>query len=74
MNSAIGLPLAIGGATILGMLFFWCTYRHQIEPAGGRQNEDAINAAHAAAIRREIYLERQRNLEEDIESGAKENK
>ena len=73
MNSDIALPLAMGGATILGMLFFWCTYRHQIEPAGGRQNEEAISAAHAAAIRREIYLEQQRKLDEDIEIGTKEN-
>ena len=69
MNSEIGIPLALSSATILGILFFWCTYRHQREPIGGRQSEEVINARRAAQIRREINLENLRNLDKDIETG-----
>jgi len=63
MNSEIGFPIAIGAATILGILFFWCTYRHQREPVNGRGSEDSINAAHAAKIRRELYIENNRRMD-----------
>jgi len=64
MDSSIALPLVITGSCLLGMLFFWYTYRNQVEPAGGRGSEDAINAIHAAQLRREIYLENQRRVQE----------
>ena len=51
MDSSIGLPIAIGSAFLISGLFFWCTYRYQIEPVGGRKTEDQINAMYAARNR-----------------------
>lgn len=68
MESAVALPLVITASCLLGMLFFWCTYRNQVEPVGGRGSEDAINAIHAAQIRSEIYLENQRRVQEHNET------
>lgn len=63
MNSEIGFPIVIGAATIFGFFFFWCTYRHQREPVNGRGSEDSINAAQAANIRRELYIENNRIID-----------
>ena len=63
MDSDIGLPIGIIGACIVSSIFFWCTYRNQVEPAGGRGSEDAINVQQAREIQREIALETQRMTE-----------
>ena len=59
MDSSIGLPIGIGAALILASIFFWCTYRNQAEPEGGRKSEDQLNAIYAAKIKHEIELETQ---------------
>ncbi len=67
MDSSIGLPIAIGSAFLISGLFFWCTYRYQIEPVGGRKTEDQINAMYAARIRQEIELAHKENSDEEEE-------
>jgi len=67
MDSSIGLPIAIGSAFLISGLFFWCTYRYQIEPVGGRKTEDQINAMYAAKIRQEIELAHKENSDEEEE-------
>jgi len=59
MDSSIGLPISIGAAFIIASLLFWCTYRNQTEPEGGRKSEDQLNAIYAVKIKREIELETQ---------------
>ncbi len=59
MDSSIGLPITIVAAVIISSVLFWCTYRHQVEPTGGRQSEAQLNAIYAAEIQREIELEGQ---------------
>ena len=74
MDSSIGLPIGICAALILASLFFWCTYRNQDEPEGGRQSEDQLNEMYAGQIKREIEMEVQnasRN-NEDLESSDDE--
>ena len=61
MDSSIGLPIGIVAAVIVSSVLFWCTYRHQVEPVGGRKSEDHLNAIYASEIQREIKLEGQRN-------------
>ena len=63
MDSAIALPIGVVGACIVSGLFFWCTYRDQIEPAGGRGSEDTLSALQAREIQKEIELENQRSAE-----------
>ena len=67
MDSSIGLPIAIGSAFLISGLFFWCTYRYQVEPVGGRKTEDQINAMYAARIRQEIELAHKENSDEEEE-------
>ena len=67
MDSSIGLPIAIGSAFLISGLFFWCTYRYQVEPVGGRKTEDQINAMYAAKIRQEIELAHKENSDEEEE-------
>jgi len=67
MDSSIALPLVITGSCLLGMLFFWYTYRNQVEPAGGRGSEDAINAIHAAQLRRATGSATKRSEPSDID-------
>ena len=59
MDSSIGLPIGIVCACIFSSILFWCTYRHQIEPEGGRGSQEKLEAELAAQIKREIELERQ---------------
>ncbi len=63
MDSAIALPIGVVGACIVSGIFFWCTYRDQVEPAGGRGSEDTLNALQAREIQKEIALENQRRAE-----------
>ena len=63
MDSAIALPIGVVGACIVSGLFFLCTYRDQVEPAGGRGSEDTLNALQAREIQKEIALENQRRAE-----------
>ncbi len=63
MDSAIALPIGVVGACIVSGIFFWCTYRDQVEPAGGRGSEDTLNALRAREIQKEIALENQRRAE-----------
>ncbi len=63
MDSAIALPIGVVGACIVSGIFFWCTYRDQVEPAGGRGSEDTLNALRAREIQKEIALESQRRAE-----------
>ena len=69
MDSSIGLPIGIVGACIFSSLLFWCTYRHQVEPEGGRGSEEQLSAELADQIKREIELEGQRGFkgEEDVD-------
>lgn len=57
MDSSIGLPIGIVAALFLASLLFWCTYRNQVEPEGGRQSEDQLNDMYAGRIKREIEME-----------------
>ena len=59
MDSSIGLPIGIIAACIISSLFFWCTYRNQVEPEGGRKSEEELNDMYVAQIAREIELENQ---------------
>ena len=68
MDSSIGLPIGICAALILASIFFWCTYRNQAEPEGGRKSEDQLNAIYAAKIKHEIELETQ-NASKNNEDG-----
>ena len=63
MDSEIALPIGVVGSCLVAGLFFWCTYRDQIEPAGGRGSEDTLNALQAREIQKEIELENQRTAE-----------
>ena len=67
MDSTIALPIAIGSAFLISGFFFWCTYRYQVEPVGGRKTEDQINAMYAARIRQEIELAHKENSDEEEE-------
>ena len=67
MDSSIALPIAIGSAFLISGFFFWCTYRYQVEPVGGRKTEDQINAMYAARIRQEIELAHKENSDEEEE-------
>ena len=60
MDSSIGLPIGIVAACIISSLFFWCTYRNQVEPEGGRKSEEELSDMYVAQIAREIELENQR--------------
>ena len=57
MDSSIGLPIGIVAALFLASILFWCTYRNQTEPEGGRQSEDQLNDMYAGRIKREIEME-----------------
>ena len=59
MDSSIGLPIGIVSAFILSGLFFWCTYRNQVEPEGGRKSEEELSDMYVAQIARELELENQ---------------
>ena len=59
MDSSIGLPIGIVAACIISSLFFWCTYRNQVEPEGGRKSEEELSDMYVAQIAREIELENQ---------------
>ena len=65
MDSSIALPIAIGSAFLISGFFFWCTYRYQVEPVGGRKTEDQISAIYAAKIRQEIELAHKENSDEE---------
>ena len=56
MDSIIGFSIAISSAVALGICFFWCTYRHQVEPVEGRKTEDQLNAIYAAQLMKAIEL------------------
>jgi len=71
MDSTIGLPIVIGSAFVISGLFFWCTYRYQVEPTGGRKTEDQINAIYAAKIRQEIELAHKENSDQEDNEDAK---
>jgi|TARA_R110002074_G_scaffold196052_5_gene362706 hypothetical protein len=64
MDSTIGFSIAIGSAIVVGVCFFWCTYRHQVEPVEGRKTEDQLNAMYAAKLRQEIEMAHQESSEE----------
>ena len=59
MDSSIGLPIGIVAACIISSLLFWCTYRNQVEPEGGRKSEEELSDMYVAQIAREIELENQ---------------
>ncbi len=59
MDSSIGLPIGIVAACIISSLFFWCTYRNQVEPEGGRKSEEELSDMYVAQIARELELENQ---------------
>ena len=75
MNSSIGLPIGIGGAFLLAGILFWYTYRNQVEPEGGR-GEEQLSAQYSAQIRREIELEQKGGERDsnDIEESLKTTK
>ena len=58
MDTSIGLPIALCSACIVSSIFFWCTYRHQVEPVGGRGSQDRLDAIRANEIIREMHLSR----------------
>ena len=61
MDSSIGLPIGISGALIIAIVLFWCTYRHQVEPYGGRGSEEQLAAERSAQLRQEIAIETHHN-------------
>ena len=65
MDSSIGLPIGIVGACIFSSILFWCTYRNQVEPEGGRGSQEKLEAELAAQITREIELEGQRGSKDN---------
>tara|TARA_B110000008_G_C16426805_1_gene346172 strand:- start:58 stop:288 length:231 start_codon:yes stop_codon:yes gene_type:complete len=69
MDSTIGFSIAIGSALVVGVCFFWCTYRHQVEPVEGRKTEDQLNAMYAAKLRQEIEMAHQESSEEEEKYG-----
>ena len=69
MDSTIGFSIAIGSAIVVGVCFFWCTYRHQVEPVEGRKTEDQLNAMYAAKLRQEIEMAHQESSEEEEKYG-----
>jgi len=71
MDSSIALPIAIGSAFLISGFFFWCTYRYQVEPVGGRKTEDQINAMYAARIRQEIHNEHKETSGEEKKETTK---
>ena len=71
MDSTIALPIAIGSAFLISGFFFWCTYRHQVEPAGGRKTEDQLNAIYVAKIMQEIHNEHKETSEEEKKETTK---
>jgi hypothetical protein len=74
MDSSIGLPIGIVCACIFSSLLFWYTYRHQVEPEGGRGTQDQLEAELADQIKREIELETQHGLKdnEDVDEALEE--
>lgn len=58
MDAAIGLPITLCAACIVSSIFFWCTYRRQVEPEGGRGSQDELEAERNNEILREIYMTR----------------
>jgi hypothetical protein len=56
MDTSIGLPIAICSACIVSSIFFWCTYRYQVEPVEGRGSQDRLEAIRANEIIREMQL------------------
>jgi hypothetical protein len=57
MDSEIGLPISVGAACLISSLYFWYTYRNQVEPVGGRGSQEYLEAMQVAEIQREIHLE-----------------
>ena len=64
MESVVVFSIVICSAIVIGGGFFWCTYRHQVEPVEGRKTEDQLNAMYAAQIIQEIEMAHKENSEE----------
>jgi len=66
MDTSIGLPIALCSACIVSSIFFWCTYRYQTEPVGGRGSQDRLEAIRAHEIMRQMHLERIQEKDEEV--------
>lgn len=66
MDTSIGLPIAICSACIVSSIFFWCTYRYQVEPVEGRGSQDRLEAIRAHEIIKEMHLDREQEKKEDF--------
>ena len=66
MDTSIGLPIAVCSACIVSSIFFWRTYRYQVEPVEGRGSQDRLKAIRAHEIIKEMHLYREQEKKEDF--------
>lgn len=66
MDTSIGLPIAICSACIVSSIFFWCTYRYQVEPVEGRGSQDRIDAIRINEIIREMHSSNNEDKEDIV--------